>query len=82
MELIPGTTLITSTPEEGRALAITLARHSIHAIQSDMEVLKACRPKYGTNPRDAEAAGSSPATPTNNFRVLGYILNFHSSLCQ
>ena len=49
MELVPGNSLITSTPEEGRALALTLARHSIHAIQPDEEVLKAGRPKYSTN---------------------------------
>jgi len=30
--LVPGNSLITRTPEEGRALAITLARHSIHAM--------------------------------------------------
>jgi hypothetical protein len=37
--LIPGNTLVTGTPEEGRALAITLARHSIHAMQGELEVL-------------------------------------------
>lgn len=31
--LVPGGTLITATPEEGRALAITMARHTIHKIQ-------------------------------------------------
>src|SRR5689334_14963419 len=34
--LVPGGTLITPTPEEGRALALTLARHSIHNIQPDL----------------------------------------------
>jgi hypothetical protein len=29
--LVPNNTLITKTPEEGRALAIMLARHSVHA---------------------------------------------------
>jgi len=50
MELVPGNSLITNTPEEGRALALMLARHSIHAIQPDVEVLKAGRPKYSTDP--------------------------------
>lgn len=48
--LIPGGTLITATAEEGRALAITLARHMIHNLQPDLDVLKAGRPIYATNP--------------------------------
>ena len=46
--LVPGGTLITPTPEEGRALA--MARHMIHNIQPDLDVLKAGRPNYATNP--------------------------------
>ena len=37
--LVPGGTLITATADEGRALAFTLARHSIHNIQPDLDVL-------------------------------------------
>ena len=48
--LVPGGTLITSTPEEGRALAITMARHSIHNIQPELDVLVGGRPNYSTNP--------------------------------
>ena len=48
--LVPGGTLITATPEEGRALAITMARHSIHNIQPDLDILKGGRPNYSTNP--------------------------------
>jgi len=48
--LVPGGTLITATAEEGRALAITMARHSIHNIQPDLDVLVAGRPTYSTNP--------------------------------
>ena len=40
MELAPGNSLITKTAEEGRALALMLARHAIHAMQPDEEVLK------------------------------------------
>jgi hypothetical protein len=54
---VPGGTLITATPEEGRALAITLARHTIHNIQPDLDVLKDGRPKYSTNPDSLIAAG-------------------------
>ncbi|MEP6945571.1 MAG: hexameric tyrosine-coordinated heme protein [Acidobacteriota bacterium] len=48
MELVPGNTLITANAEEGRALALMLARHSIHAMQPDEAVLKAGRPNYST----------------------------------
>lgn len=55
--LVPGGTLITSTPEEGRALAITLARHTIHNIQPDLDILKGGRPNYSTNPDSLVLAG-------------------------
>jgi hypothetical protein len=48
--LVPNNTLITKTPEEGRALAIMLARHSVHAMQKELEVLKGGRPKYASDP--------------------------------
>lgn len=50
MELIPGGTLITATPEEGRQLAMMLARKSIGAIQPDAEVRKSLRPDYANSP--------------------------------
>ncbi|MGB7188989.1 MAG: hexameric tyrosine-coordinated heme protein [Acidobacteriaceae bacterium] len=55
--LVPGGTLMTATPEEGRALALTLARHTIHNIQPNLDVLKAGRPSYATNPESLIAAG-------------------------
>jgi hypothetical protein len=48
--LVPGGTLLTATADEGRALAFTLARHSIHNIQPDLDVLKQGRPVYASNP--------------------------------
>ena len=54
--LVPGGTLMTATPEEGRALAFLMARHSIHNIQPDLDVLKAGRPAYSTNPDSLIAA--------------------------
>jgi hexameric tyrosine-coordinated heme protein (HTHP) len=54
--LIPGGTLITPTPESGRALALAIARHTIHNLQPDLEVLKAGRPKYSTDPNSLIAA--------------------------
>ena len=54
--LVPNNTLITATPEEGRALAITLARHSIHAMQKNLEVLISGRGRYAANPDGLIAA--------------------------
>jgi hypothetical protein len=55
--LVPGNSLITETPEQGRALAITLARHSIHAMQNNLPVLVSGRPKYANDPMGLIAAG-------------------------
>ena len=54
--LIPGGKLITATAEEGRALALAIARHTIHNLQPDLDVLKAGRPKYSENPDSLIAA--------------------------
>lgn len=54
--LVPGGTIITATPEAGRALALTIARHTIHNLQPDLDILKAGRPNYSANP-DTIAAG-------------------------
>ena len=53
---VPGNTLITATPEEGRELAFTLARHAVHNIQPDLDVLKGGRPVYSTSPDSLIAA--------------------------
>jgi hypothetical protein len=55
--LVPGGTLITESAEEGRALALTLARHTIHNIQPDLDLLKAGRPTYSAAPDSLIAAG-------------------------
>ena len=54
--LVPGGSLITATPDEGRSLAFTLARHSIHNIQPDLDALKAGRLTYSVNPDSLIAA--------------------------
>ncbi|MET7542628.1 hexameric tyrosine-coordinated heme protein [Streptomyces sp. NPDC005349] len=56
MVLVPGGSLLTKTPEEGRALALTLARHTIHNIQPDLDVLKGGRPNCSTTPGSLTAA--------------------------
>jgi hypothetical protein len=55
--LVPNNTLITPTPEEGRALAITLARHTVHAIQGELEVLMSGRAQYAHDPHGLIASG-------------------------
>lgn len=57
MALVPDNTLITQTPEEGRELAIMLARKTIGAIQPDAEVREALRPGYATNADSLTMAG-------------------------
>lgn len=54
--LVPANTLITRTPEEGRALAITLARHSVHAMQKELQVLINGRAQYAHDPYGLIAA--------------------------
>ncbi len=54
--LIPGGTLITNTPEEGRALAMLIARHTIHNIQPDLDILQCGRKIYSVNPDSLIAA--------------------------
>ncbi|MBD7994587.1 hexameric tyrosine-coordinated heme protein [Arthrobacter sp. Sa2CUA1] len=56
MELIPGNSLITETPEAGRRLAMDMALHSIYAIQPDGEILKTGRTVYATDPDELIAS--------------------------
>lgn len=56
MALIPNGTLITTTAEEGRELAIALARKSIGAIQTDADVRQGLRPMYANDPDSLTAA--------------------------
>lgn len=54
--LVPGNTLLTGSPEERRALALMLARHTIHAMQNDLDVLKTGRAQYAHDPLGLIAA--------------------------
>ena len=55
--LVPDNTLITKTPEEGRAfVVIRFARNPIHAMQGELETLKACRAQYAYDPYGLIAA--------------------------
>ena len=61
MALVPDNTLITATPEEGRELAIMLARKTIGAMQPDADVRAALRPDYANNADSLTAAGHTVA---------------------
>ena len=44
--LVPGGSLITATPEEGRALALAIVRNTVHNIQPELEALTEGRAHY------------------------------------
>jgi hypothetical protein len=50
VELVPGGSLLTDTPEQGRALAVKLARLSVKSTQPDAEVRGRLRSIYAENP--------------------------------
>ena len=62
MSLLPNDTLLTSTPEEGRALALKIARLTIKAIQPDEATRELLRPGYATDPDSLTAAAQVVAT--------------------
>ncbi|MFJ9866851.1 hexameric tyrosine-coordinated heme protein [Streptomyces sp. NPDC101165] len=57
MALVPNNTLITATPEDGRELALKMARLVIKATQPDDEVRGKLRPTYAENPDSLIAVG-------------------------
>jgi Hexameric tyrosine-coordinated heme protein (HTHP) len=62
VELVPGNSLITATPEEGRALAVKLARLSVKATQPDGDVRQRLRPVYAQNADSLIAVAQVVAT--------------------
>ena len=50
MALVPDNTLLTPTAEDGRALALKLARLTIKAIQPDQATRELLRPGYADDP--------------------------------
>lgn len=61
-QLIPGNSLITATPEEGRALAIKMARLIIKVTQPDPAAREKMRPTYANDPGMLIAIGQTVAT--------------------
>lgn len=62
MELVPGNSLINATPEEGRQLAVTLARKTIGFMQPDQSVREMLRPAYAHDADSLTMAGQVVAT--------------------
>jgi hypothetical protein len=62
VELVPGNTLITASPEEGRALAVKMARLIIKFTQPDAELRTKLRNIYAEDPMMLIAIGQTVAT--------------------
>ncbi|HBL78497.1 hexameric tyrosine-coordinated heme protein [Aequorivita vladivostokensis] len=62
IEMVPGNSLITKTPEEGRQLAVKMARLVIKATQPDASVREKLRPIYAEDAAMLIAVGQVVAT--------------------
>lgn len=71
--LIPGGTLITHTPEKGRELALLIARHTIHNIQPDLDVLKKGRKDYA---EDADSLTAAAQVVAIEFQTIAAANNY------
>ncbi|MDA7797595.1 hexameric tyrosine-coordinated heme protein [Flavobacteriaceae bacterium] len=61
-QLVPNQSLITSTPEEGRQLAVKMARLIIKITQPNAEARDKIRPTYANDPAMLIAIGQTVAT--------------------
>ena len=59
--LVPGNTLLTNSPEEGRQLAIKMARLTIKATQPDATIREKLRPVYAEDASMLIAIGATVA---------------------
>ncbi|MGW9684702.1 MULTISPECIES: hexameric tyrosine-coordinated heme protein [unclassified Flagellimonas] len=73
IQLIPGNSLITNTPEEGRALAIKIARLTIKITQPDAEVREKLRPTYANDANMLIAIGQTVAA---EFAIIAQANNY------
>lgn len=62
VQLIPGNSLITKTPEEGRQLAVKMARLIIKVTQPDAAIREKLRPIYAEDAAMLLAVGQVVAT--------------------
>lgn len=61
------TSLITATPQEGFALAVTLSRRGVKTTQPDAEVLHRLRPQYAN---DADSLTAASQVVAINFQTV------------
>ncbi len=73
IQLIPNNTLITNSPEEGRQLAMKMARLIIKATQPDTAVRERLRPVYAEDPAMLIALGKNVAL---EFAVIAAANNY------
>ncbi|CAI8817948.1 hexameric tyrosine-coordinated heme protein [Chryseobacterium sp. IT-36CA2] len=62
VQLVPNNSLLTKTPEEGRQLAVKMARLIIKATQPDAAVREKLRPVYAEDASMLIAIGQTVAT--------------------
>ncbi|KUY17046.1 hypothetical protein BAZ12_19625 [Elizabethkingia miricola] len=62
IQLVPNNSLLTCSPEEGRQLAVKMARLIIKVTQPDAEVREKLRPVYAESPEMLIAIGQVVAT--------------------
>ncbi len=62
IQLVPNNSLITATAEEGRQLAVKMARLIIKVTQPDAEMREKLRPKYAEDAGLLIAIGQTVAT--------------------
>ena len=72
-QLIPGNSLITKTPEEGRSLAIKMARLTIKITQPDAKIRERLRPDYANDASMLIAIGQTVAT---EFSIIAAANNY------
>ena len=73
IQLVPNNTLLTNSPEEGRQLAMKMARLIIKATQPDASVRERLRPVYAEDPAMLIALGQNVA---REFAVIAAANNY------
>jgi hypothetical protein len=71
--LVPSTSLVTGTPEDGCALAVKLVGHVIHSTQSEADALNVRRLDLATRPGGSIAASQILAIA---FRIIAEVNNY------
>jgi hypothetical protein len=67
------TSLITETPQDGFALAVTLSRRGVKTTQPDVDVLKKLRPVYA---EDADSLTAASQVIAINFQTVAAANNY------